>query len=567
MSVGIPCKTQADINKAKANYLISLNEQIDINRKNFDLNRQYTNSGTLPASTQMQDTRTTTEKLEDFELLKQSIVKDLSVVAEPSFAYAIVDGIQNSPLNIDGKLIRFMAQNAPQIADQLSKKYKFGIAGDQNDVALLVQFINTIFTDTKANMQSVVDYAKSTTNITNTKSNVLAVNDIDAIIMNLTDMIKRLRIISTNAYKIPIISEQSIQKINKLTRDFIYIKKLLPSQQVLNKMIETIEMLPVNSIDNDTDLAAVFSILENLPKPNIIFTQLDILNKEINTKYHTPNERVIRECIDNIYSYISPLYEPSNLEILVAYYDRFLAENEEAVKRAQITSNNQLIEDIKQANDLEREAQHAQKVYVINPQTEPVNVRTIVPPPTVEAEGYGIRKRRVGRPKGSGICKPKEKIQLEKPQVYSKFGVLEINNKLLGSGIVKVRRNTKSSINDIPAKRVSSNLQNIFKSIVGGGIPKFEDLTKLDNDEKNYLNRIINKSDLQSKLSIPAPSKDQEEKDIHAFEVMKGEIMSGNDSKEMIKKFKFLTLKLMNQGLLPKTDVLALMENLTLLGY
>ena len=55
--------------------------------------------------------------------------------------------------------------------------------------------------------------------------------------------------------------------------------------------------------------------------------------------------------------------------------------------------------------------------------------------------------------------------------------------------------------------------------------------------EKNYLNKIVSASNLHDKLSVPAPSKDQRDKDFHQFEVMKGEILSGNDNKEMIKKF------------------------------
>lgn len=46
------------------------------------------------------------------------------------------------------------------------------------------------------------------------------------------------------------------------------------------------------------------------------------------------------------------------------------------------------------------------------------------------------------------------------------------------------------------------------------------------------------KAEILDKLSIPSPSKDQEDKDIHDFQVMKGEILSGNDNKDLIKKFK-----------------------------
>jgi len=69
------------------------------------------------------------------------------------------------------------------------------------------------------------------------------------------------------------------------------------------------------------------------------------------------------------------------------------------------------------------------------------------------------------------------------------------------------------------------------------------------------------------KISIPTPSKDSMDKDIHQFEVMKGEILAGNDSSVLIKNFKILLLKLSKSGALPKHEVSEIMEDLLTLGY
>ena len=175
--------------------------------------------------------------------------------------------------------------------------------------------------------------------------------------------------------------------------------------------------------------------------------------------------------------------------------------------------------------------------------------------------GLGLKRRR-GRPRGSGI-----KISVPKIPNFIGFGINEINQKQLNNGILKIRRNTKSNYMDMPSKHISKNLQGIIKTMIGGGVPKYEDLGKLDNDEKEYLNKIVSRSNMSDKLSVPAPSKDQQEKDIHNFEVMKGEIMSGNDSVELVKKFKLLIRKLAKQGLLPKNDVDDLMDTLLDIGY
>jgi len=57
------------------------------------------------------------------------------------------------------------------------------------------------------------------------------------------------------------------------------------------------------------------------------------------------------------------------------------------------------------------------------------------------------------------------------------------------------------------------------------------------------------------------------EQDIHHFNVMKGEILAGNDSSVLIKKFKLLLLKLSKNGSLPKRECQEIMEDLIQLGY
>ena len=107
---GFPVNTQSDINKYKNEYLQTLRIQEQINDMNLQANKNYLLTGQLPPQSQMLDTRTSAEKLADIELLKQNIANVLSPIAEPQFAYSIVNKVMNSPLNVDNSLIRFLAQ-------------------------------------------------------------------------------------------------------------------------------------------------------------------------------------------------------------------------------------------------------------------------------------------------------------------------------------------------------------------------------------------------------------------------------------------------------------------------
>jgi len=195
-----------------------------------------------------------------------------------------------------------------------------------------------------------------------------------------------------------------------------------------------------------------------------------------------------------------------------------------------------------------------------------------------KASGNGFKKRR-GRPRGCGIVKQKpysesvkahvsyDKGIMESPR-FVKFGKYLINNhKLNNDDIFALKQPSGGALQEFPSVRLSKHLSNVIKKMVGGGVPSYNDLNGLSEPEKAYLHKVSTRSNIVDKFSIPAPSKDQYEKDIHEFEVLKGEIMAGNDSKELIKKFKLHLIKLSKMGSLPKREVSEVMEELIQLGY
>ena len=196
---------------------------------------------------------------------------------------------------------------------------------------------------------------------------------------------------------------------------------------------------------------------------------------------------------------------------------------------------------------------------------------------SVKKEGSGIKKRR-GRPRGCGIAKPisyKESVKshtvldkgiMETPR-FLKFGKYLVNNhRLHNEDIFALKRPSGGNIVEIPSIKVSKGLGGVIKKMLGGAIPTYSDISKLSEPEKAYLHKISQKSNILDKFDIPAPAKDNMEKDIHQFEVMRGEIMAGNDSKELLKKFKLHILKLSKSGTLPKREVQEILEDLLELG-
>lgn len=192
--------------------------------------------------------------------------------------------------------------------------------------------------------------------------------------------------------------------------------------------------------------------------------------------------------------------------------------------------------------------------------------------PGPAGEGFNFEKRRRGRPRGCGIKVPfSEKVDssqgVQASPRYISFGKHVINKKKLGDGILSIRTKSGANIATSPVKHISQNMKIVVDKIVGGAIPSYEELSRLTEEEKVYLHKVSKQADILDKFSIPAPSKDQEEKEIHEYEVMRGEIMSGNDNKELIKKFKLLIIKLSRRNALPKKEVSDILSELIELGY
>lgn len=198
---GQPVKTQADANKFRNDYMETLQLQESNNDVNLQANKTYLLTGQLPPQSQLQDTRTNSEKLKDVENLKQNIVRELSPIAESGFAFEIVNKIISSPLNLNNSLFRFFAQRVSSIVEQLKKAYPYGIEGDENDVLRIVEFVKNMYSEQQNKFQSTKSYMNSLSSNTSS-STLISANDIDNIITQFQDIHKSLQIIQQKGINI-----------------------------------------------------------------------------------------------------------------------------------------------------------------------------------------------------------------------------------------------------------------------------------------------------------------------------------------------------------------------------
>jgi len=147
------------------------------------------------------------------------------------------------------------------------------------------------------------------------------------------------------------------------------------------------------------------------------------------------------------------------------------------------------------------------------------------------------------------------------------FGRFVINKNRLDKGVLAIKRPSGSVIAQFPSQRISPKVQKILTNIIGGSLHSFEDYSELDDDERTYLHKLSEFSNIDSRLRLPAPKLNKDDQDTNRFEILKGQILAGNDNTQMVKEFKLLILKLSRNKLLPSGQTRDLLMTLAELGY
>jgi len=709
---GQPNRKPQDADNFRDDYMNQLNLRAAVDDVNYQANKTYKATGALPPQSSMSDNRSTSEILADVARLKVELIAEFKPILKPQSAALLIQRIEQSPLNGDGSLLVFLAQNAKQIVPKLQMRYAKGVKGDEGDIETLKAFIENLYTELKDSTGSIKSFFDRPQN----QSMELQMNsgDYKALIRQydkirlqlmsksdpvLNDLLKQISDvfdIMDDCY------DMNQQTINEYTKALVLLKTPRPDQvRSAQELLEFVSDIPnpsqlralIAQLDKSTKnsktelsrtiLTNILSILPTSPAKNLTLqrvpheirryvtdpdefiesmggSQYDVSLGGVSFISTTPSSSSSSSAyttassspsssasttssIPSIDAQINGLPQPSTTPLptdsqsldgkltgiahaangsLYNLLDAALnvrvdnAEDEPNATDLGLNSDAELRAIIRDTlgkyihQQTSADSQYRLKMNLTIPiQTEIYNViietyRQIITTMNnvdilafanqlrddidrrnqnlvtvfqrMGINGTGVKRGR-GRPRvqGKGIATPKkflvDKVDhsagIKPDKKYIPFGKYYIHRHKLNDNILSFRHPSGVSVIGQPAHRVSDKLGNVMRDIVGGKVPSFNDLSGLTEDEKSYLYKVSKRAEIADKLSIPTPSKDAFEKDIHDFEVMKGEIMAGNDSVPLIKKFKLLLLRLSKSGTLPKADVQEIMEELLTLGY
>jgi len=581
---GQPSNTKSDQVAFRKEYMKALNQQISNDDKNYDANQIYKKTG-MPQ--QPMDTRTTTEKLRDIQAFKPMIRSKLLTLMDGGEAEKVVSSLPD-------KEIEYLAQNVDNLVSLLKPRFKVGMYADifllelakyaknvekMPDVSVsglitkqdLTDLINDISGRSGADAQRLAEQIQIMIDLIPTEQEIQEIAALQDKAAAAEAMVSIGRIIKLLPSKADLLKEQNI-----------FDRRISSGDEVgANRQIAKLVRLTENAVDMKMEADYLKSLLVrgdaveavNEEGGYIAIQDLQQMGKRKILTY----ARMLKSADPSIFSQnITAISKMKKGELLA-----LLTESEDKIKGyfgvEPIDKKSSYGDELEMLSQTGLSQASRQYLGSLGATQSAVSQS--------DSAGSGIKRvkfgRGVGRPRTrnyEGSNRPKRSDILTKEDTdwnagikvqprFIPFGKYIINKKQLDKNIISIKTPSGSAVPLYKSHRVSSGMGVVLRKMVGGSNPSFDELNALDDEERNYLSRIAAASNIDDKFNIPTPNKNEDEKDINQFEIMRGQIMAGNDSTELVKKFKILIMKLSKKGLLPQREAKDLLYELVHLGY
>lgn len=601
------CKSVADKNGVRNEYIKNLQLETSNNLKNYNANQIFKQTGVLPPSiTSMLDTRSITEKYADIQKAKIGVLSGLREITDGANANQILDAIQGNDI-ID------LANNLPQIITDLKPKWSLGITAPAF-LAYWDRYKNAMASNLGVSGIPILQSNQLLTDIQGTLQVIQATlatkEQYDILINRLRDFDTAQAIatarLAQRASEAGELLRQETERAGSIAdpieqQEFITslgeIAEVLPSSTEIQQQIDQLQIIQSTGTDPQQALDQALDTFSGITEEEQQSRMSNTLSRVARSLVLPPSSPAsasssLTATPTSLVSGLtttSALTEPPTIQ-LTSYAKAQIptyADFEKAKlpqKKILITSflDNGLIKKVDIDWGGETRTVPSLTLKRINSSNIPQLVEEVYKKaelPALEPEvgkmgGNGLRKR--GRPviHGTGVKviysrvpKVDNSKKVEKVPSYIEFGKHLLNQHNLSRGILHIRRRSGNILKDLPKQAIGGQLKKVLITLTGTGTPSFEDINELNTHEKEVLNKVVKHCSIDQRLFVPTPDKTKEEQDINRLKILSGEISCGNNNPTIVKELKTLLLRLKNSGRIPKREAHEIMEDLLTLGY
>lgn len=152
---------------------------------------------------------------------------------------------------------------------------------------------------------------------------------------------------------------------------------------------------------------------------------------------------------------------------------------------------------------------------------------------------------------------------LEDKSKYDKLGDKIISVRMLKRNKVSLRTKSLTQAN-VPTKVVSNDIRNLLLEYLHTGKFNYRNFETFDDKDKQLVAEIFYQAGLDYELGINYA--DEYVKDLDRFELLKGQLLAGNDSKEIFREMKVIILRLLAGGRITRSKANTLLYDLVVLS-
>ena len=144
--------------------------------------------------------------------------------------------------------------------------------------------------------------------------------------------------------------------------------------------------------------------------------------------------------------------------------------------------------------------------------------------------------------------------KLDPMSEFIPFGKYLLSLKQLQKNKFMLRTKAKNPVLSFKTLTLTRKTKAIVQKLLQNLEVSFEEIDALSEDEKNIINQIVEKTEIDTRLRVPNTKRSKLEKDLNKFNVLRGSIIAGNDNVELLKDFRRLLLSLTNENYISKKE-------------
>jgi hypothetical protein len=146
-------------------------------------------------------------------------------------------------------------------------------------------------------------------------------------------------------------------------------------------------------------------------------------------------------------------------------------------------------------------------------------------------------------------------IMVDQPEPnYFTLGTKIVHYPSLQKGQLRIRYPSGSQVPSCPVETISEEFAHFIEDLIRNHKINANLFQTLSDEDKTLFGKIAKVCKIDTLLGLPQTYKDVHNDEIKRFELLRGSIVAGNNSPEILSELKELTTKLMEMGIVSVRD-------------